>query len=225
MNNERQLIAFDERPKQIFLNNDISMIPDNYLLSVIINPNCKYKDEFENYNKLLQELKGITNLVNLTYKELKKIKGISFNDSIRLLSSIELGRRVYYNDCIEKIKLNSADKIFEYMKYELKDKQQEHFFALYLDSKKCLIQKKLLFVGTLNKSIVHPREIFKYAYLLSASSIVCVHNHPSGDTNPSFDDISATRDLVNIGRIHGIDIADHIIIGKTYYSFYENGNI
>ena len=110
MNNERHLIAFDERPKQIFLNNDISSIPDNYLLSVIINPNCKYRDELENSNKLLQELKGITNFVNFTYKELKNIGGINFNDAIRLLSSVELGRRVYYNDCIKKIKLNSLTK-------------------------------------------------------------------------------------------------------------------
>ncbi len=121
--------------------------------------------------------------------------------------------------------MDFPNKIYEYMKNELIDKSQEYFYALYLDSKKNLIDKKLLFIGTLNKSIVHPREIFKYAYLLSASSIICVHNHPSGDTIPSIDDINLTKNLVKIGKIQGINVVDHIIIGDNYYSFFENGDI
>ena len=121
--------------------------------------------------------------------------------------------------------MDSPNKIYEYIKNELEDKVQEYFYALYLDSKKNLIDKKLLFIGTLNRSIVHPREIFKYAYLLSASSIICVHNHPSGDTLPSKEDISITKNLIEIGKIQGINIVDHIIIGNNYYSFFENGDI
>ena len=118
--------------------------------------------------------------------------------------------------------MNSADKIYNFMKEELYNKNQEYFYALYLDSKKNLIDKKLLFIGTINKSIVHPREIFKYAYLLSASSIICVHNHPSGDPLPSKEDIILTKKLKEISNIQGIQIIDHIIIGNNYYSFFEN---
>ena len=93
----------------------------------------------------------------------------------------------------------------------MSDKLQEHFYCVYLDTKNKIIKDKLLFIGTINQSLVHPREVFKEAYLLSASSIICVHNHPSGNVNPSNNDIV-------------INVLDHIIIGKDkYYSFNDNG--
>ena len=99
-------------------------------------------------------------------------------------------------------------------------------YCLYLNEKKELIEWKLLFMGTVNKSLVHPREIFKEAYLLSASSIICMHNHPSGNPNPSTDDIVLTSSLLEIGKIQKIPIVDHIIFGSnSYYSFYENNNL
>jgi len=89
-----------------------------------------------------------------------------------------------------------------------------------------MISKKLLFMGTVNKSVVHPREIFKEAYLTSAASIICIHNHPSGNPTPSKEDIIFTNKLINISMIQGIKINDHIIIGKNnYYSFFENNKI
>ena len=121
------------------------------------------------------------------------------------------------------MKLNSAKKIFDYFCAELKNKKQEYFYCIYLNQNKKLIDKKLLFKGTLNKSLVHPREIFKAAYLCSAASIICVHNHPSGNVIPSDEDIYITNTLVNIGKMQGIIIQDHIIIGdNNYFSFYEN---
>ena len=99
---------------------------------------------------------------------------------------------------------------------------QEHFFCLYLDQNKRLIDKKLLFKGTLNKSLIHPREIFKWAYLSSAAYIICVHNHPSGNVIPSSEDINVTDALVKIGKLQGIYVIDHVIISRdNYYSFYE----
>ena len=95
-----------------------------------------------------------------------------------------------------------------------------------LDQHKKLIDKKLLFKGTLNKSLIHPREIFKEAYLSSAAYIICVHNHPSRNVIPSNEDIIVTQNLVKIGKLQGIPVIDHIIIGKNnYYSFYENDNL
>ena len=95
-----------------------------------------------------------------------------------------------------------------------------------MDNKKKYISKKLLFVGSINYSIVHPREIFKEAYLYSASSIICIHNHPSGDPYPSKEDDNITIKIKEIGLIHGISLIDHIIIGKNnYYSYYESFNI
>ena len=103
---------------------------------------------------------------------------------------------------------------------------QEEFYCLYLDNKKKYIDKLKLFVGSINYSVVHPREVFKNAYLLSASFIVCIHNHPSGDPFPSHEDIILTSKIKEIGNLHGIGLVDHIIIGKdSYYSFYENKNV
>ena len=140
---------------------------------------------------------------------------------------IEIIKRSYQNiKDLNRVKINNSKLVFEYYKDLLKDENQECFYCLYLDNSKKVINDKLLFKGTLNYSLVHPREIFKEAYVLSASAIICVHNHPSGNINPSKQDIDITNNLVQIGAIHGIKILDHVIIGKyNYYSFLENNQI
>ena len=114
----------------------------------------------------------------------------------------------------------SIYSIYSYIKGDLIGKKQEYFYAIYLDNRSKLINMKLLFIGTINRSIVHPREIFKYAYLYSASSIALVHNHPSGEVTPSKEDIELTKNIIELGKINKIPIIDHIIVGsKNYYSF------
>lgn len=214
-----------ERPRERFMKVGVENLSNSELISILINSGTKNKSVKELSDSILLNIKDISELKNISLSKLKKIKGIGDVKAITLLSALELGKRVYYNKNITKIKMNSADKIYEYMKGELCNKDQEYFYALYLDSKKNLIDKKLLFIGTINKSIVHPREVFKHAYLLSATSIICVHNHPTGDSLPSNEDIILTRNLKKIGDIQGIQIIDHIIIGNNYYSFFENGDI
>ena len=126
-------------------------------------------------------------------------------------------------DNLNQIKIYSSNSIYEYYQDKLKDKLQEYFYCVYLDTKNHIIKDKLLFIGTINESLIHPREIFKEAYLLSASGIICIHNHPSGNVNPSNNDIIMTKRLVEVGKILGIKVLDHIIIGKdNYYSFNDN---
>ncbi len=155
------------------------------------------------------------------------IEGIGKVKAIELKAALELGRRVYSdNTKLNKIKLNNPLTIYNYFSNILKDKKQEYFYALYLDNKGNLLDKKCLFIGTINSSKIHPREIFKEAYLLSATSIICLHNHPSGDSNPSKEDIAVTINLKEISIIHGINFLDHIIIGNNnYYSFHDNNKI
>ena len=101
--------------------------------------------------------------------------------------------------------------------------KQEHFYCYYFNNKQELLEKKLIFIGTINCATTHTREVFKEAYLLSASSIVCLHNHPSNDVNPSKADILFTEKLMRTGDIQGIPVIDHIIVGEdNYYSFYEH---
>ena len=127
------------------------------------------------------------------------------------------------NNSVKKIQYTNPEIIFNDNKYLFQGLKQEYFYVFYLDSKKNLIERKLLFMGTVDRSLVHPREVFKNAYLCSASGIICMHNHPSGDLIPSRADLEITKTLVEIGRIQGIDVLDHLIVSDTnYFSFYDN---
>lgn len=218
-------IPIKERPRERFKLYGKENVSNEELLSIILNTGVKNKSVKELSNSILSKMNDISDLKNMTLNNLKKINGIGEAKAIKILAAIELGKRVYYMNNTHNIKMDSPDKIYEYIKGEVEGLEQEHFYALYLDSKKNLIDKKLLFIGTLNRSIVHPREIFKHAYLLSDSSIICVHNHPSGDTIPSKEDMFLTKNLVEIGKMQGIAVVDHIIVGNNYYSFFENGDI
>ena len=215
-----------ERPRERFLKYGSSNLSNEELLSIVLKNGTKSSSVKELSNNILKELNDITNLKDMTINSLKRIKGIGEVKAITLMASIELGKRVYENKKDKYIKLDSSNSIYEFIKNDLVYKKQEFFYCLYLDTKKFLIEKKLLFIGTLNNASVHPREIFKYAYLLSADSIICIHNHPSGDTLPSKEDILLTNKLVEIGKILGISVIDHIIVGNNnYYSFYDNNDI
>lgn len=218
-------IPIKERPRERFKLYGKENVSNEELLSIILNTGVKNKSVKELSNSILSKMNDISDLKNMTLNNLKKINGIGEAKAIKILAAVELGKRVYYMNNTHNIKMDSPDKIYEYIKGEVEGLEQEHFYALYLDSKKNLIDKKLLFIGTLNRSIVHPRKIFKHAYLLSASSIICVHNHPSGDTIPSKEDMFLTKNLVEIGKMQGIAVVDHIIVGNNYYSFFENGDI
>ena len=156
---------------------------------------------------------------NLSDKELLSIllktgrKGKNVNElSLELLNKLE--------------KLENAEKIWKDSKYLFSGLKQEYFYCYYFNNKQELIKRKNLFIGTINSATTHTREVFKEAYLLSASFIVCLHNHPSNDVEPSKADILFTKALMKTGEIQGIPVIDHIIVGENkYFSFYENPDI
>ena len=142
------------------------------------------------------------------------------------LAAIELGKRIFLKEPSTLQKLESPKEIWESSKYLFHDLKQEHFYGYYFNNKQELIERKLLFMGTINSATTHTREIFKEAYKVSASSIVCLHNHPSNDTTPSQADIIFTERLMRTGSMQGIPVVDHIIVGEnSFYSFYEHQNI
>ncbi|MBQ6477167.1 MAG: DNA repair protein RadC [Bacilli bacterium] len=169
---------------------------------------------------------NIDDFKDISINDLIKIEGIGKVKAITLIAAIELGKRIYMKEPTLYKKLSTPQDIFIETKYLFNNLKQEYFYCLYFNSKQELIGKKLLFMGTVNQSITHPREVFKEAYKLSASSIICIHNHPSNDITPSKADIYFTNNLVQIGKIQGIPVLDHIIIGEDkYYSFYDNNLI
>lgn len=217
-------IIKEERPRERFIKYGVENLSNEELLAIILKTGTHECSVKRLALMLLNELGGIEKLKTATINTLTKIKGIGQVKAIELLSIVELSKRMNMVN-ISNVKLNNSKLIFDYFKYLFKDEKQEYFYAIYLDSKSKLISYKLLFKGTINTSCVHPREVFKYAVIESAYSIIVMHNHPSGDPTPSHQDVEITKSLFEIGKIMAIPVVDHIVFGKElYYSFYENLN-
>jgi DNA repair protein RadC len=217
-------IPDSDKPRERLYMYGSENLSNEELISIILKTGTKKMSVKEVALKLLEEVGDIDKFKDIGINTLMKIDGIGKVKAIEIKAALEFGRRVYKNNNdIDRIKFNSAEVIYSYFFDILGDKKQEYFYCVYVDTKSKYIDKKCLFVGTINSSVVHPREVFKEAYLLSASGIICVHNHPSGDSNPSKEDIMITKKLKEIGIIHGIKILDHVIVGNgNYFSFYDN---
>lgn len=220
-------IPKEERPIERLLMIGAEHLHSEELLAILLKTGTKDMSAKFLGSMILKEMGDVAHLKELSYERLKKIKGIGPSKAASLLAAIELSKRMQTSILtLQNQKLNNTTLVFEYYKSKIGNKHQEVFYAVYLDHKKRIIQDTLLFMGSLSYSMVHPREIFKEALLLEASSIICVHNHPSGFTEPSDADKQITEKLVMIGKLFGIFVIDHVIIGKyDYYSFYENGYI
>ena len=220
-------VPIEERPRERLIRYGAKNLSLEDLIAIILKTGTHEYSSKYLACEILKLVNDVSELKNLTLSKLIKINGVGIVKAIDFLAALELGKRVYEYKPLEKdLKCNSAKKIFNHFKSEFIGSSQEYFYCLYLNSEKKLIDKKLLFKGTLNKSLVHPREVFKEAYLSSAAYIICIHNRPSGNVIPSLDDINITNDLVDIGYLQKIPVIDHIIIGdNNYYSFYENNLI
>lgn len=214
-----------ERPREKLKRYGVETLTNEEIITILIGSGNRYNTARDLSLKILSSVNEISDLTNLNYEKLSRINGLGPSKISIILSAIELSKRIKKTDLID-VKIDSSDKIFNYFKNVFSNEMQECFYAVYLDASKKIIKIKLLFKGTLDHSLVHPRELFKEAYLLSASSIICVHNHPSGNISPSNADKMLTNNLVKIGLMHGIPVIDHLIIGKSsYYSFFENGEL
>ena len=216
-----------ERPRERLYQYGPSNLSNEELLSIILKSGNKKYSLKEIVLGLLSHIDNIKDLKKENVVSLMQIPGISQIKAIELVAVLELGKRVYAEISLEEvISCTTPTNIIKYFNYLFQDKKQEEFYVIYLDNSKKFLAKKKLFIGTISSSLVHPREIFKEAYLLSASYLICLHNHPSGNCLPSKEDIDITRKIKEIGVIHSIFLIDHIIIGQNnYYSFYENNYI
>ncbi|MDD3186935.1 MAG: DNA repair protein RadC [Bacilli bacterium] len=216
-----------DRPIERLLNNGVESLSDEELIAIILKTGSKNISSKELSSFILSKTKGLKNLADLNYEQLTKIKGIGKIKATTIIALLEISKRINTkSNNIYNTKFNNTKIVFEYYKEKIGNKKQEYFYCLYLDNNKRIIKDKLLYIGTINMTVVHPREVFKEAYLLSASSIICIHNHPSGNILPSNNDIDLTKNLIAISKIMGINIIDHIIIGiDKYYSFFENNKV
>ena len=220
-------IPVNDRPRERLINSGSNTLSNEELLAIILDTGTKDKSAKDLAISVLSKINHISELKDINYQNLISIKGIGISKATKILSLIELSKRINVKlETLNNIKANNSKVIYEYFKDKLMDEKQEYFYCLYLNNKKRIIKNKLLYIGTINQTLIHPRDIFKEAYLLSASAIICIHNHPSGNTAPSKEDIMMTKNLKEVGLIMGINVVDNIIIGKnSYYSFFENGDI
>ena len=217
----------EERPRERFIKYGRENISNEELIEIILKSGTRKYGLKEISHNILSSVNNINELKNMEVNTLSKISGVGNIKAIELMAAIELGRRVYLEDNYkELVYLTNPESIINYFHNLFDGIKQELFYVIYLDNQKKYIDKKLLFKGTVNYSLVHPREIFKWAYLMSASYIICIHNHPSGNSSPSGNDKELTKRIKDIGILHGINLIDHIIIGKgNYYSFYRDNNL
>lgn len=212
----------EQRPREKALRYGLESLSDLELVALILQSGNKNRSVFEIASDVLKESEGLSKLMAMHVNTLMQIQGIREVKALQLLASVELSKRVIKSKVYHAPILKPED-VIEWFKFEYGTMSQECFIALYLDTKSKLISHRVLFKGTLNESVVHPREVFKEAFLQNANSVLIAHNHPSGDCTPSKADFEVTYKMVHVAMTMGVCLVDHIIVCKNqYYSFKEH---
>lgn len=211
-----------ERPRERLKAYGVSALSNTELISIIL----RHGSKKENILEISQNLLNKYNLKTLSRKsitELKKLHGIGEVKASQLIAAFELARRISAMPKDKRQKVSSAKDIFKIYSPEFSTLNQEHFRAIYLNSRKQIINEKNISMGIKDASIIHPREVFESAITEGAIALIILHNHPSGDPTPSEEDVKITKQLAESGMLLGIELLDHVIIGdKCYFSFREN---
>ncbi|MGE6751885.1 RadC family protein [Rossellomorea sp. NPDC071047] len=214
----------DERPRERLIQSGAASLSNQELLAILLRTGTKSESVLQLSNRLLNHFDGLNLLKDASLEEITKTKGIGLAKAVQIMAAVEFGRRISNLAFDDRYSIRSPEDGANYVMNDMRFLAQEHFVCLYLNTKNQVLHKQTIFIGSLNASIVHPREVFKEAFRRSAASIICIHNHPSGDPTPSREDIEVTKRLVECGRIIGIDILDHLIIGeKKFISLKEKG--
>lgn len=214
----------DERPRERLVKNGAKSLSNQELLAILLRTGTREESVIQMANKLLKNFEGLRLLKDASLEEIMAVKGIGYAKAVQILAAVEIGRRIGNLAYQDRYVIRSPEDGANYVMNDMRFLSQEHFVCLYLNTKNQVLHQQTIFIGSLNASIVHPREVFKEAFRRSAASIICLHNHPSGDPAPSREDIEVTKRLVECGKLIGIDILDHIIIGdKKFVSLKEKG--
>jgi len=208
-------IPEQNRPRERFLKFGPEVLSDAELFAIILRTGTSHENVVDMSNRLIAEY-GLDKLFECSLKELQKIKGIGPSKAMQILSMVELEKRHNQTKNLIK-KISCAEDVFKYFHERLKDKKEEYFYVLMLNTKNNIIGEELISKGILDASVIHPREIFKPAIKNSASKIILVHNHPSGDPHPSDEDLEITEKLAKVGEELGIKVLDSVIIGDGVF--------
>ncbi|MGX6978579.1 RadC family protein [Vagococcus elongatus] len=201
-----------------------SALSEQELLAIVLRTGSQGKNVMRLASEVLHHFESLYDLKKASLEELQAISGIGKVKSIELAAMFELGTRIAQANQIKLGQVVSSSSLGQMMIDELKDLQQEHLVGIYLNTKNEMIKKEVLFIGSLNQSIAHPREIYRSAVKYAAARFILVHNHPSGNPKMSQNDIDFTKRIVECGELIGIELLDHLIVGHdSYISLREEG--
>ena len=212
----------EERPRERMREYGADKLSNSELLAIILRTGFKDETVIHLAERILYQAGGLRFLPEYTLEELQQIKGMGLAKSVQIKAALELGRRIAASLKPANNVFTSPQDVAAFLKEEMRYYKKEYFKIILLNTKNQVISVDDISVGSLNSSIVHPREIFNPSVKKSAATLILVHNHPSGDPSPSREDLEVTKRLVEGGKILGIKILDHIVIGEnSYFSFKE----
>jgi len=211
-----------QRLRTRFLHSGLDGFLDYEIIELLLTLGTPRKDCKQIAKEAIKKFGGLRNTLNTQSVELQKIKGIGPSNVFGLKLFQAISERYSKDSIPKKITLNSSKLVANYLQKNIGLEKKEHFIALFLDSRNCLINKSDISIGSLTASVVHPREVFKEALLLSAAQLIVGHNHPSEDVQPSPEDVALTQRLWDSSKLLGVELIDHIIVSKDdYFSFKE----
>lgn len=217
-------VAPHDRPREKLQRAGPGALGDNELLAIVIGQGGANASALDLANGVLAAAGGLSGLARARHDELRRVRGIGAARAAQMLAAVELGRRTVVRGRTERLQVTSPRTVAEFLIPQYGARTVEQFGVVLLDTKHRVLRTTVLSVGTLDASIVHPREVFREAAVAGAAAIVLFHNHPSGDPEPSGDDVTLTERLVAAGILMGIDVIDHIVLGDARYcSFRERG--
>lgn len=222
---QKKNVPLYDRPRERLLRYGADKLADAEIVAILLRTGTEKESAFELAQSMLAAFGDLRGLAQASHEELTKLRGIGQVKALELHAAFELGRRLAVSgNSLDRRTIRLPRDVADLMFPELSHLTQEHFVCLFLNTKNHVIGKQTIFVGSLDASIVHPREVFKEAIKRSSASVICLHNHPSGDPTPSREDIAITKTLREVGELVGITLLDHVIIGDNkYVSLKEQG--
>jgi len=213
-----------DRPRERLIRQGAGSLSNQELIAILLRTGTKQESVLVLANRILSSFDKIQDLKDATIEELMLVKGVGKAKAVQILAAAEIGKRMYRKHSEGRYTIRSPEDAAAYLMTDMASLNQEHFVVLFLNVKNEVLHKQTIFIGSLNSSIVHPREIFREAVKRSAASIIVAHNHPSGNPSPSPEDIEVTKRLIEAGSIMGIEVLDHVIIGDhQFLSLKEKG--
>jgi DNA repair protein RadC len=216
----------DDRPREKLLRHGAAALGDNELVALVLGSGFRGAGALRVANAVLQLRGGVHGLARSTGADLARVTGVGSAKAAQLLAALELGRRTLTCAPSARIQLLTPRDAATYLMPAFGSRPSEQFGAVLLDSKYRVLRTAIVASGTLNSTIVHPRDVFREAVLAGAAALIAFHNHPSGDPSPSPDDVELTRRLAAAGTLMGIELVDHVVLGDARYcSLKEMGRL